>query len=152
MSPVLRSVLVIGTVCLCSVTPVSAVEPSAAVTKPNLLLITLDTVRADYLSCNGSKKVQTPQLDRLARGGVNFTRARTSVPLTLPAHASIMTGNYPPVHGVRDNGSYRLPEGQLTLAEVLEGHGYETAAFIGAFVLDRSFGLAQGFDTYEAGE
>jgi arylsulfatase A-like enzyme/Flp pilus assembly protein TadD len=125
---------------------------SAADNTPNLLLITLDTVRADYLSCNGSKKVQTPQLDRLARGGVNFTRARTSVPLTLPAHASIMTGNYPPVHGVRDNGSYRLPEEQLTLAEVLNEHGYEAAAFIGAFVLDRDFGLAQGFDVYDEGD
>jgi arylsulfatase A-like enzyme/Tfp pilus assembly protein PilF len=148
----LRYVLGIGTVCLCSVSPVLAVEPSPAVTKPNLLLITLDTVRADHLSCNGSKNAQTPHLDRLARSGVNFTRARTSVPLTLPAHASIMTGNYPPVHGVRDNGSYRLPEEQLTLAEVLDRHGYETAAFIGAFVLDRSFGLAQGFDTYDAGD
>jgi arylsulfatase A-like enzyme/Tfp pilus assembly protein PilF len=124
----------------------------AADDQPNLLLITLDTVRADHLSCNGSKKVQTPQLDRLARGGVNFTRARTSVPLTLPAHASIMTGTYPPVHGVRDNATYRLPEEQLTLAEVLARHGYETAAFIGAFVLDRDFGLAQGFDVYEEGD
>jgi arylsulfatase A-like enzyme/Tfp pilus assembly protein PilF len=125
---------------------------SAAENTPNLLLITLDTVRADHLSCNGSKKVSTPHLDRLARGGVNFTRARTSAPLTLPAHASIMTGNYPPVHGVRDNGSYRLPEEQSTLAEVLGRHGYATAAFIGAFVLDRSFGIAQGFDTYDAGD
>ena len=120
--------------------------------KPNLLLITLDTVRADHLSCNGSKSIHTPHLDRLARGGVNFTRARTSVPLTLPAHASILTGNYPPVHGVRDNGSYRLPEEQLTLAEVLHGQGYETAAFIGAFVLDRDFGIAQGFDVYDEGD
>jgi arylsulfatase A-like enzyme len=66
---------------------------SAAKPKPSLLLITIDTLRADALSCNGSKKVSTPQLDLLARGGVNFTRARSSVPLTLPAHASIMTGN-----------------------------------------------------------
>jgi arylsulfatase A-like enzyme/Tfp pilus assembly protein PilF len=137
--------------CLCDVSLVSAVEPSAAAGKPNLLLITLDTVRADYLSCNGSKTVATPNLDRLVRGGVNFTRARTSVPLTLPAHASIMTGSYPPVHGVRDNGSFRLAEDQLTLAEVLRGNGYETAAFIGAFVLDREFGLAQGFDLYDGG-
>jgi arylsulfatase A-like enzyme/Tfp pilus assembly protein PilF len=124
---------------------------SADERKANLLLITLDTVRADYLSCNGSKKVSTPHLDGLAAGGVNFTRARTSVPLTLPAHASIMTGNYPPVHGVRDNGSYVLAEEQLTLAEVLDEYGYETAAFIGAFVLDRSFGLAQGFSIYDVG-
>jgi arylsulfatase A-like enzyme/Tfp pilus assembly protein PilF len=130
----------------------SAVLASSADDYPNLLLITLDTVRADYLSCNGSKKVQTPHLDRLARGGVNFTRARTSVPLTLPAHASIMTGTYPPDHGVRDNGSYVLAEEQLTLAEVLDEYGYETAAFIGAFVLDHSFGLAQGFGVYDDGD
>ena len=152
MSRTLTPAAALTGICLCAVRFVSAAEPTAADTNPNLLLITLDTVRADYLSCNGSKKVQTPQLDRLARGGVNFTRARTSVPLTLPAHASIMTGNYPPVHGVRDNGSYRLPEEQLTLAEVLDGHGYETAAFIGAFVLDRHFGIAQGFNTYDDGD
>ena len=126
-------------------------EAAAAKPKANLLLITIDTLRADALSCNGSKKVSTPQLDRLARGGVNFTRARSPVPLTLPAHASIMTGNYPPVHGVRDNGTYRLAEEQQTLAEVLDQQGYETAAFIGAFVLDRSFGIAQGFDVYDEG-
>jgi arylsulfatase A-like enzyme/Tfp pilus assembly protein PilF len=147
MSRILTSTLAVAGIILCSAPFLSAAENT-----PNLLLITLDTVRADHLSCNGSTKVSTPQLDRLARGGVNFTRARTSVPLTLPAHASILTGSYPPVHGVRDNGSYRLPEQQLTLAEVLGRYGYETAAFIGAFVLDRSFGLAQGFDTYDAGD
>jgi len=147
MSRKLESALVVAAILTCRALFVSAAEE-----KPNLLLITLDTVRADYLSCNGSKKVSTPQLDRLARGGVNFTRARTSVPLTLPAHASIMTGNYPPVHGVRDNGSYRLPEEQLTLAEVLDDYGYDTAAFIGAFVLDRDFGMAQGFDVYDEGD
>jgi len=152
MSRTLTTAAALTGICLCAVRFVSAAEPTAADTNPNLLLITLDTVRADHLSCNGTKKVRTPQLDRLARGGVNFTRARTSVPLTLPAHASIMTGNYPPVHGVRDNGSYRLPEEQLTLAEVLDGHGYETAAFIGAFVLDRDFGIAQGFDVYDEGD
>ncbi len=115
-------ILFVAGMCLFSAQLVSRpIHLTAADNKPNLLLITLDTVRADYLSCNGSKKAHTPHLDRLAQGGVNFTRARTSVPLTLPAHASIMTGNYPPVHGVRDNGSYRLPEEQLTLAEVLDG-------------------------------
>ncbi len=115
----------------------------------HLLLITLDTMRADYMSVNGSEHVQTPHLDRLARSGVNFTRARAPVPLTLPSHASILTGNYPPTHGVRDNGGYRLPDNQLTLAEVLEDQGYETSAFIGAFVLDRRFGLSRGFHVYD---
>jgi arylsulfatase A-like enzyme/Tfp pilus assembly protein PilF len=151
MSRTISIAAVVTGICLCTARLVSSAEPSAAEKKPNLLLITLDTLRADYLSCNGSKKVHTPHLDRLARGGVNFTRARTSVPLTLPAHASIMTGNYPPVHGVRDNGTYRLPDEQLTLAEILDGQGYETAAFIGAFVLDHHFGLAQGFDVYDEG-
>jgi len=145
-------ILVVAGMCLCVAQLVSSAEPPEAANKPSLLMITLDTVRADYLSCNGSKKVHTPHLDRLARGGINFTRARTSVPLTLPAHASIMTGNFPPVHGVRDNGSFRLPKEQQTLAEILDEHGYETAAFIGAFVLERDFGLAQGFDVYDEGD
>jgi arylsulfatase A-like enzyme/Tfp pilus assembly protein PilF len=115
----------------------------------NLLLITLDTVRADYMSCNGSDRVRTPSLDRLARRGANFTRTRAAVPLTLPSHASILTGTYPPTHGVRDNAGYRLPEEQVALAELLRENGYETAAFIGAFVLDSRFGLAQGFDVYD---
>jgi len=115
----------------------------------NLLLITIDTLRADHLSCNGAQNVATPNLDRLARGGANFDRARSSVPLTLPSHASLLTGNYPPTHGVRDNTASRLPESQLTLSEVLRSNGYETAAFLGSFVLDRRFGLEQGFDIYD---
>lgn len=115
----------------------------------NVLLITVDTLRADYLSCNGSSKVQTPNLDRLSKDGVNFTQARTPVPLTLPAHASILTGFYPPSHGVRDNGTYRLAGKQLTLAEVMKKHGYITAAFVASFVLDHRFGLNQGFDVYD---
>jgi arylsulfatase A-like enzyme/Tfp pilus assembly protein PilF len=151
MHQTLASSVVVAAICLSQAALARAADPAVADTKPNLLLITLDTVRADHLSCNGAKNVSTPHLDRLALGGANFTRARTSVPLTLPAHASIMTGNYPPVHGVRINGTSRLPEGQLTLAEVLTSHGYETAAFIGAFVLDRDFGIAQGFDVYDEG-
>ena len=114
-----------------------------------MLLITIDTLRADHLSCNGARNVATPHLDRLAREGVNFTRARAAVPLTLPSHASILTGEYPPTHGIRDNASARLAESHLTLAEALEDEGYETAAFLGSFVLDRRFGLAQGFDIYD---
>jgi len=115
----------------------------------NLLLITIDTLRADHLSCNGARNVATPNLDRLVGEGVNFSRARASVPLTLPSHVSILTGNYPPTHGVRDNAASRLPESQLTLSEVLHATGYETAAFLGSFVLDRRFGLSQGFDLYD---
>lgn len=124
--------------------------PTVAFSAPrNVILITIDTLRADYVSYNGSKHVQTPNLDRLARQGANFTRARTPVPLTLPSHASIMTGLYPSSHGVRDNGTFRLSESQITLAQILKRKGYTTAAFIGSFVLDHRFGLAQGFDIYE---
>ncbi|MCP3994427.1 MAG: sulfatase, partial [bacterium] len=140
-----------STACLLAVLLLSA-EVSAAATPaspPNLLLITLDTFRADYLSYNGSSKLKTPNLDRLARGGVNFVRARSPVPLTLPSHTSILTGNYPPSHTVRDNADYIVPEEQLTLAEVLRSQGYNTAAFVGSFVLDSRFGLAQGFDLYD---
>ncbi|PWT87492.1 MAG: hypothetical protein C5B54_12265 [Acidobacteria bacterium] len=115
----------------------------------NLILFTIDTLRSDYLSCNGSTKVQTPNLDRLANGGANFLQVRTSVPLTLPAHTSIMTGLYPPEHGVRDNGTYVLAKEQTTLAKVLKKQGYSTAAFVGSFILDHRFGLAQGFDFYD---
>ncbi len=115
----------------------------------NLILITIDTLRADYLSYNGSKKVKTPNLDALAAQGVNFQRARSAVPLTLPSHASILTGLYPPAHGVRDNAAFRLSEDMLTITEVLKKRGYRTAAFIGSFVLDHRFGLAQGFDFYD---
>lgn len=127
--------------CLCS--------SLSAADQRNLVLITIDTLRADYLSCNGSTKVQTPNIDQLANGGVNFTQVRTAVPLTLPAHTSILTSLYPPAHGVRDNGTYVLAQDRLTLAEVLKQHGYFTAAFVGSFILDHRFGLAQGFDVYD---
>ena len=134
---------------LVAVLALAAVPGSADDQPRNLLLITIDTLRADYLSCNGSDKVQTPHLDRLASEGANFTRARSPVPLTLPAHASILTGNYPPTHSVRDNGAYRLPDEQLSMTEVLQQRGYTTAGFVASFVLDHRFGLDQGFDHYD---
>lgn len=115
----------------------------------NLLLITLDTFRGDHLGANGAAQVDTPCLDRLAAAGANFTRARASVPLTLPSHASIMTGRAPHSHGVRDNGLAALDASVVTLAEVLGAEGYATAAFVGSFVLDHRFGLDQGFEHYD---
>jgi arylsulfatase A-like enzyme/Tfp pilus assembly protein PilF len=115
----------------------------------NLVLITIDTLRSDYVGYSGSGKVRTPNLDRLAREGVCFTETRSPVPMTLPAHASILTGELPPTHGVRVNGRDRLSEKAVTLAEILKSKGYDTAAFVGAFVLDRRYGLAQGFDVYD---
>lgn len=123
-------------------------EAAATGATPNVLIVTIDTLRADRLGCYGYKVKQTPVLDNLAREGTLFERAFTAVPLTLPAHCTLFTGAYPPFHGVRDNAGSALGPEQKTLAEVLKDRGYRTAAFVGAFVLDSKFGLNQGFDTY----
>ncbi len=115
----------------------------------NVLVITLDTTRADRLGCYGHDAAETPVLDALAGQGVRFDDAVTVVPITLPSHATIMTGLDPPNHGARNNGEFRLDDEHETLAEVLRDAGYETAAFISAFVLDARFGLNQGFDLYD---
>ena len=116
---------------------------------PDILLITLDTTRWDHLSCYDGSKANTPYIDAIARSGILFTRALTTVPVTLPAHASILTGLYPLEHGIRNNGGYRLDEGVPTIASVLHEKGYRTGAVIGAFVLDSQFGLDTGFDVYD---
>lgn len=115
----------------------------------NLLLITLDTTRADHLGCYGFAEATTPALDVLARSGVKFTRAYCNAPLTLPSHATMMTGLYPAEHGLRVNGEKSLAENVTTLAQIFASHGYRTAAFIAAFVLESRFGLDRGFQTYE---
>lgn len=115
----------------------------------NVLLITIDTLRADHLGCFGYRVIQTPNIDSLARQGVLFQQTFTPVPITLPSHASIFTGLYPYQHGVLDNGSFSLKKEAITLAEILKNSGYKTAAFVGAFVLDSIFGLDQGFDDYD---
>lgn len=117
--------------------------------RPNVVLITLDTTRADHLGCYGYVDGRTPNIDALARAGVLFTQATSPAPLTLPAHSSIMTGMYPPHHGVRVNGNAALSQAQTTLAEALSARGYKTAAFVGAFVLDGRWGLNQGFQVYD---
>ena len=114
----------------------------------NVLLITIDTLRADRVGAYGNPTGLTPTIDRLAREGVRFDSARSHVPLTLPSHASLFTARIPPRHGVRDNGTYRLEPTPPTLATTLKAAGYQTAAFVGAFVLDARFGLARGFDMY----
>jgi len=114
----------------------------------NLLVITLDTTRADRLGAYGWPDSATPALDRIAREGVLFEHAVSSAPLTLPAHSSLFTGKYPPHHGVRDNGGFFLDERETTLAERLKARGLKTGGFVGAYVLDRTWGIAQGFDTY----
>ena len=115
----------------------------------DVLLITIDTARADHFSYAGASVVKTPRVDALARQGAGFTNTITPVPLTLPAHASLMTGRVPPSHTVRDNGTYRLPASETTLAETLAAAGFATGAFIGSEVLDSTYGLDQGFATYD---
>jgi choline-sulfatase len=112
--------------------------------RPNVLLVTIDTFRADRVGTGVA-----PAIDRLAASGIRFTSARSAVPLTLPSHTTIHTGLLPPVHGVRENGVDALAGTHQTIARLLKGAGYDTAAFVGAFVLDHRFGLAQGFDTYD---
>ncbi|HEY3131444.1 MAG TPA: sulfatase-like hydrolase/transferase [Acidobacteriota bacterium] len=114
----------------------------------NVLLITIDTLRADYLSCYGSKKVSTPNIDTLAARGVRFAKALAQVPLTSPSHASILTGTYPQVHKVRDIGGFVLDTGVPTIATVTHDAGFETAAFVGAAVLNRHYGMDRGFTSY----
>ncbi len=115
----------------------------------NLLLITIDTLRADYLSCYASSPVRTPHIDELAANSVVFTKAFANTTLTLPSHTNILLGVTPLYHGVHENSGFRVGDDQLTLAEFLKGKGYETAAIVGAFPLDSRFGLNQGFDLYD---
>lgn len=115
----------------------------------DLLLVTLDTTRADHLGAYGYPAAETPHLDRLARQGVRFTEAITPVPLTLPAHASMLTGLWPQNHGARVNSEFRLGQEGSTLAEKLAAAGYETAAFVSAFVLESRYGVDRGFATYD---
>ena len=114
----------------------------------NVLLITVDTIRADRLGAYGFEGIDTPSIDSLAARGVTFTRAYSPTPLTLPSHTSLFSGTYPPYHGVRDNGGFTVPDELTLLAESFAAQGYDTAAFIAAFVLDSRWGLDQGFDTY----
>jgi arylsulfatase A-like enzyme/tetratricopeptide (TPR) repeat protein len=114
----------------------------------NLVIVTLDTTRADRLGAYGNREIETPAFDRLAREGVLFDQAVSVAPLTLPAHSSMFTGKFPPEHGVRDNGGFFLGADQLTLAEVLKARGYRTGGFVAAYVLDSKWGINQGFDTY----
>jgi arylsulfatase A-like enzyme/Tfp pilus assembly protein PilF len=114
----------------------------------NVVVLTLDTTRWDRLGAYGDGTASTPNLDRLAAEGVLFEEAIAPVPLTLPAHSTLFTGLLPPRHGVRDNGGYVLDPRHTTLAEILKQSGWQTGAFVGAFVLDSKWGLNKGFDTY----
>jgi arylsulfatase A-like enzyme len=125
--------------------------PARPVRPANLIVVTLDTTRADRLPAYGFAGVKTPATDRLASEGVVFDNAETVAPLTLTAHASLFTGLYPPHHGVRDNVAAPLSAAHVTLAEILRAHGFRTAAFVGSIVLAQDRGLARGFDVYGDG-
>jgi len=117
---------------------------------PSVLLMTIDTLRADHLGCyNQTAPARTPFIDSLAERGVLFEKAWTTVPLTTPAHASMLTGLYPTAHGVRNNARYRLPESSLSIATLLADQGYSTGAFVSSYTTSRVFGLARGFETYD---
>lgn len=114
-----------------------------------VLLVTVDTTRADHIGAYGAEGASTPNLDRLAEQGVLFENAFSVAPITLVAHTTIMTGLEPPAHGVRNNGIHYVPDRVTTLAERLREAGYATGAFVSAAVLDRRYNLAQGFDVYD---
>lgn len=128
--------------------PASGLAAGAAA-PPSVVLITLDTTRADRLGAYGYTRGQTPHLDAFARQSVVFEQAVSPVPITLPAHCSLFTGTYPLFHGVRDFATSRLRPDLVTLAEIFRNHGYQTAAFISSEVLDSQFGVARGFQVYD---
>jgi len=115
----------------------------------NLILISVDTLRADRLSCYGYESNRTPHFDRWASEGFLFEQAFSEYPLTLPAHATMLTGLLPTRHGVRENAGFRMDPEQTTVAEVLHARKYRTAAFIGSYVLAAEFGVSQGFETFD---
>lgn len=127
----------------------AAASARAAEAPPSVILISIDTLRADHLSAYGYRKLRTPEIDSYARGGTLFTQVESQIPLTLPSHTSLFSSTYPFVNGIEENDEH-VPTGLVTLAWVLKGHGYRTGAFIGGYFLDRSFGLDRGFDVYDS--
>ena len=123
-------------------------EPSAATAPQNVILITMDTTRADALGAYGQVLPTTPRIDRMASEGLRFAQVVTSSPSTLPSHSTIFTGKHPYAHGVRSNAGYVLAKDNVTLAEALQEHGYRTAAEIAAPVIGRRTLLNQGFESY----
>jgi len=136
-----------GLLCLLAACGRGTPPAPAPAAKPNVLLITIDTLRADRVGAYGYTAARTPALDALAREGTRFTHAYATAPITLTSHASLMTGRYPPGHGARHNG-LRVDLAVPTLAEAFARDGASTAAFVAAFPLDRRFGLIKGFQTY----
>jgi arylsulfatase A-like enzyme/Flp pilus assembly protein TadD len=139
-----RSFLVI----LIALAAIQVAAQTSSKPSPNVILVTIDTLRADHVGCYGDKQIKTPNLDALAADGIRFERAFAVVPVTLPSHTTIMTGTYPMLSGMHDFSANKLSPDQPTLASTLKQAGYATGAVIGAAVLDSRFGLNQGFDYY----
>lgn len=135
----------------CAAPPAPEEERTPGAARPNVVLISIDTLRSDRLPAYGYDGVETPAIDRLAADGVLFERAWTHVNVTLPSHVSLFTGLLPPEHGVRDNAGYRLDAGIPTLAETLRGEGYATGGFVSSWVLRAGTGMERGFDVYDDG-
>jgi len=140
-----RSLVFLLTVTLLPWASLAFAVPVAA---PSVVVITIDTLRADHLGCYGYKQIRTPNIDALAAESARFARAYTAVPVTLPSHTVMFTGTYPMSNGMHDFAANKLGSTQPTLASVLKDHGYATAAVIGSAVLDSRFGLNRGFDFY----
>jgi len=116
---------------------------------PSVILISIDTLRADHLSSYGYRKIRTPNIDSFAQHGTIFAQVNAQIPLTLPSHTSLFTSTYPLENGVEENAQ-AVPSSAVTLASILKSHGYTTAAFIGSTMLERRFGLDKGFDDYDS--
>src|SRR5262245_21505249 len=123
-------------------------QPPARAASPNVVLITVDTLRADHLGCYGYDAIKTPNIDSLAADSIRFEKAFTPVPITLPAHTALLTGTYPMYNGLHDFSGNKLNPSQPTLATILKQNGYTTGAVVGSAVLDSRFGLNQGFEFY----
>ncbi len=151
VSNLLKCLALLSALAACDRQQASAPDTHAQspVRPTDLILITVDTLRADHVGILGGDPGATPALDELGRSGVTFLDATAHAPLTLPAHASIMTGRNPPKHGIRDNAGFTLLATVPTLASLLKASGYHTAAFVSSYVLRASAGLSRGFDLYD---
>ena len=144
LAPFALTALIVGAGCR-----PAAPSRSSSPDRPNVLLVTIDTLRADHVGCYGHKEASTPTIDALAGRGVRFETAVAHAPLTGPSHASILTGRIPLGHGFRNNSGFTLSPQVRTAAEDFRQAGYRTAAFVSGFPLDRRFGFDRGFDTYD---
>lgn len=132
-----------------AITAIVAYRHSSAPGIRHIVLISMDTTRADYLGCYGYQHNTTPNIDAVAAEAIRFEQVIAPTPLTLPSHSTMMTGTIPPYHGIHDNQNYTLADSNLTLAEMLKAKGYTTGGIISTYVLEHTFGLDQGFDTYD---